>query len=145
MARAFEQSHAAYARKDGAAAKELSNEGKAHQSEMEHLNSEASAWIFRGEYSILFFLPPSCSVVHGTCDVSPSIENNQVRILLFLVKFPSMTYLVAFRAECPRRSIYTAFMSRRLSRTVITASLRHGREAIRRFALSSVRLILYLT
>jgi len=47
MARAFEQSHAAYAHKDGAAAKELSNEGKAHQREMERLNAEASAWIFR--------------------------------------------------------------------------------------------------
>ncbi|KAF8482758.1 hypothetical protein DFH94DRAFT_627155, partial [Russula ochroleuca] len=51
MARAFEQSHAAYARKDGAAAKELSNEGKAHQREMERLNAEASEWIFSGEYS----------------------------------------------------------------------------------------------
>jgi hypothetical protein len=50
MAQAFEESHAAYARKDGAAAKELSNEGKAHQKEMERLNAEASAWIFRGEY-----------------------------------------------------------------------------------------------
>lgn len=49
MARAFEESHAAYARKDGAAAKELSNQGKAHQKEMERLNAEASAWIFRGE------------------------------------------------------------------------------------------------
>jgi len=47
MARTFEQSHAAYARKDGAGAKELSNEGKAHQREMERLNAEASAWIFR--------------------------------------------------------------------------------------------------
>ncbi|KAI0276379.1 hypothetical protein BGY98DRAFT_706287 [Russula aff. rugulosa BPL654] len=47
MARAFEESHAAYARKDGAAAKELSNQGKAHQKEMERLNAEASAWIFR--------------------------------------------------------------------------------------------------
>jgi hypothetical protein len=54
MARAFEQSHAAYARKDGAAAKELSNEGKAHQREMERLNAEASEWIFSGEYSVLF-------------------------------------------------------------------------------------------
>jgi Domain of unknown function (DUF1771) len=51
MARAFEQSHAAYARKDGAGAKELSNEGRAHQ-EMERLNAEASTWIFRGEYSV---------------------------------------------------------------------------------------------
>ncbi len=55
MARAFEEGHAAYASKDGAAAKELSNEGKAHQREMERLNAEASAWIFRGEYS----RPPS--------------------------------------------------------------------------------------
>jgi len=47
MARAFEQSHEAYERKDGAAAKELSNEGKAHKREMERLNAEASAWIFR--------------------------------------------------------------------------------------------------
>jgi uncharacterized protein DUF1771 len=57
MARAFEEGHAAYARKDGAAAKELSNEGKAHQREMERLNAEASAWIFHGEYSRP--LPPS--------------------------------------------------------------------------------------
>jgi hypothetical protein len=57
MARAFEESHAAYARKDGAAAKELSNQGKAHQKEMERLNAEASAWIFRGGYpdSLLIF------------------------------------------------------------------------------------------
>jgi len=46
MAHAFEQSHAAYARKDGMAAKELSNEAKEHQREMERLNAEASAWIF---------------------------------------------------------------------------------------------------
>jgi hypothetical protein len=49
MARAFEESHAAYAHKDGAGAKELSNEGKVHQKEMDRLNAEASAWIFRGE------------------------------------------------------------------------------------------------
>ncbi|KAI9456617.1 hypothetical protein F5148DRAFT_984370, partial [Russula earlei] len=49
MALAFEQSHAAHARKDGAAAKELSDEAKEHQREMERLNAEASAWIFRGE------------------------------------------------------------------------------------------------
>ena len=54
MARAFEESHTAYARKDGAAAKELSNEGKAHQREMERLNAEASALIFRGELPFIF-------------------------------------------------------------------------------------------
>lgn len=47
MARAFEESHAAYGRGDGAAAKELSNQGKMHQREMGRLNAEASAWIFR--------------------------------------------------------------------------------------------------
>ncbi|KZT10608.1 Smr-domain-containing protein [Laetiporus sulphureus 93-53] len=46
MARCFEESHAAYARKDGARAKELSIEGKAHQREMERLNAQASEWIF---------------------------------------------------------------------------------------------------
>jgi len=46
MARAFEESHAAYARGDGAAAKDLSNQGKTHQREMERLNAEACAWIF---------------------------------------------------------------------------------------------------
>ena len=52
MARAFEESHAAYARGDGAGAKDLSNQGKSHQREMERLNAEASAWIFRGEPDI---------------------------------------------------------------------------------------------
>lgn len=42
-------------RKDGVAGKELSNEGKAHQREMERLDAEASAWIFRGEYAKYFF------------------------------------------------------------------------------------------
>jgi len=66
MARSFEESHAAYARKDGAAAKELSIEGKAHQKEMERLNAEASSWIFRGEYSYSILLsptPPSHSLI----------------------------------------------------------------------------------
>ena len=54
MARAFEQSHDAYARGDGAAAKALSNEGKERQREMERLNAEASAWIFRGARGVLF-------------------------------------------------------------------------------------------
>ncbi|KIK67073.1 hypothetical protein GYMLUDRAFT_92914 [Collybiopsis luxurians FD-317 M1] len=46
MARCFQQSHEAYASGDGAGAKELSNQGKAHQRKMEQLNKEASDWIF---------------------------------------------------------------------------------------------------
>lgn len=46
MAKAFEESHQAYARGDGALAKELSNKGKRHQAEMERLNREAAEWIF---------------------------------------------------------------------------------------------------
>lgn len=48
MARAFEASHQAYASGDGAGAKELSNQGKRHQAEMERLNREASEWIYVG-------------------------------------------------------------------------------------------------
>ncbi|EIM82692.1 DUF1771-domain-containing protein [Stereum hirsutum FP-91666 SS1] len=47
MSRCFEESHQAYEGGDGARAKELSNEGKRHKAEMERLNDEASAWIFR--------------------------------------------------------------------------------------------------
>lgn len=50
MVSCFERSHAAYEARDGALAKELSNEGKAHQHEMERLNAEASEWIFIGTY-----------------------------------------------------------------------------------------------
>jgi len=46
MARCFEESHEAYSRRDGARAKELSNQGKEHKLRMEELNSQASEWIF---------------------------------------------------------------------------------------------------
>lgn len=48
MAKSFQESHEAYARGDGAAAKELSNKGKEHQRKMEQLNKQASDWIFVG-------------------------------------------------------------------------------------------------
>ena len=48
MGRSFDEAHAAYESGDGARAKELSNAGKAAQREMERLNEEAAAWIFRG-------------------------------------------------------------------------------------------------
>lgn len=57
MAECFEKSHQAYARKDGASAKELSNQGKAHQRKMEQLNQEASDWIFTG---LLYLLTHHC-------------------------------------------------------------------------------------
>ncbi|TFK75272.1 DUF1771-domain-containing protein [Pluteus cervinus] len=47
MARCFQESHEAYARGDGAAAKALSNEGKAHRASMEQLNDQASHLVFR--------------------------------------------------------------------------------------------------
>ncbi|KAI0745430.1 hypothetical protein C8Q76DRAFT_703630 [Earliella scabrosa] len=47
MARNFDEAHRAYEGGDGARAKELSNAGKAAQREMERLNEEAAAWIFR--------------------------------------------------------------------------------------------------
>ena len=82
MAHAFELSHAAYARKDGAGAKELSNEGKANQREMERLNAEASAWIFRGELLFVFVSCKESSRIHAT---PPSFaENNRVWVFLVL-------------------------------------------------------------
>jgi len=48
MARCFKQSHEAYGRNERALAKELSEKGKQHERNMEALNAEASAWIFRG-------------------------------------------------------------------------------------------------
>jgi dsDNA-specific endonuclease/ATPase MutS2 len=56
MARCFDQSHAAYEAGDGARAKQLSEEGKAHQREMERLNTQASEWIFVGQSFSLFFV-----------------------------------------------------------------------------------------
>ncbi|KAN0091189.1 DUF1771 domain containing protein [Tylopilus felleus] len=47
MAQCFQQSHEAYNRRDGARAKELSEQGRQHQRAMKSLNAEASAWIFR--------------------------------------------------------------------------------------------------
>ena len=60
MASCFDRSHQAYENGDGALAKELSNEGKVHQREMERLNQEASEWIFvgascRGLFSLFYF------------------------------------------------------------------------------------------
>lgn len=46
MAKCFQESKAAYARGDGALAKELSVKGHRHEEEMERLNAEASKWIF---------------------------------------------------------------------------------------------------
>ncbi|KAJ8077120.1 hypothetical protein PM082_001548 [Marasmius tenuissimus] len=46
MAKCFQESKEAYAKGDGAGAKQLSNEGKEHQSKMESLNKQASDWIF---------------------------------------------------------------------------------------------------
>jgi len=48
MAQCFQQSHEAYARRDGALAKDLSNQGKEHQRNMEELNKQAGDWIFIG-------------------------------------------------------------------------------------------------
>lgn len=53
MARAFDESHKAYESRDGARAKELSNEGKEHQRKMNELNRQASDWIFIGMFRSL--------------------------------------------------------------------------------------------
>jgi hypothetical protein len=49
MAKSFDGSQEAYRRGDGALAKQLSEEGKRHQAEMNRLNQEAARWVYRGE------------------------------------------------------------------------------------------------
>ncbi|SJL10223.1 uncharacterized protein ARMOST_13607 [Armillaria ostoyae] len=46
MERCFNESREAYSRGNGAAAKELSKQGKNHKQKMEQLNKEASDWIY---------------------------------------------------------------------------------------------------
>jgi hypothetical protein len=50
MAQAFQRSQEAYVRGDGALAKQLSNEGKGHQNNMNSLNQQASDWIYLGAF-----------------------------------------------------------------------------------------------
>lgn len=63
MAQCFEESHTAYAAGDGARAKELSNQGKAHKAEMERLNAQASEWIFASASMSLSFARRGCGVL----------------------------------------------------------------------------------
>jgi hypothetical protein len=72
MARAFDESHAAYASGDGARAHELSEQGKRHQHDMERLNGEASQWIFVSEWSLSLF------VYRMYTDWTLLAENNEV-------------------------------------------------------------------
>lgn len=47
MKQKFDEAHRAYGRKDGARAKVLSNEGKAHQERRNQLNKQAAEWIYK--------------------------------------------------------------------------------------------------
>ncbi|KAI0690187.1 hypothetical protein C8T65DRAFT_745909 [Cerioporus squamosus] len=71
MARNFDEAHKAYESGDGARAKELSNAGKAAQQEMERLNEEAAAWIFRGVSAFIVFSSPDLTIY-----VFVLVENN---------------------------------------------------------------------
>ncbi|KAK0369307.1 smr domain-containing protein [Colletotrichum limetticola] len=61
---AFERSQQAYQSGDGAAAKELSNEGKRHAQKMEDYNRQASEFIFR-ENNAAGRVTGSCVDLHG--------------------------------------------------------------------------------
>lgn len=143
MARAFEESHAAYERRDGAGAKELSNQGKAHQREMERLNAEASVWIFRGEsdvfrpftsFTLHILIPCVCETVNRK---QPGRHN---RNLSKSGQITEVTWhlLVFFRIVDRGRSICTDFTSRKPSHTPTRAFLKREPGAIRRFTSSLV-------
>ena len=65
MAQAFEESQQAYQSGDGARAKALSEEGKAHKREMEALNAQASEWIFKGTHLSLYLYKNLTGCVHS--------------------------------------------------------------------------------
>lgn len=143
MAHAFELSHAAYARKDGAGAKELSNEGKAHQREMERLNAEASAWIFRGELLFVFVWSFRLYSLVLTDSCHAAVIRREQSCMGVFSPWPDdplddVVGQRAFRTATWGKLIYMDSTSRRLSRTLTKALLKHGREAIRSFASSSV-------
>jgi hypothetical protein len=71
MAKCFHESHEAYNRRDGALAKQLSNEGKEHQRKMEEYNRQASDWIFRGSWL------SSNNPIH-LAEMGAFLENNRV-------------------------------------------------------------------
>ena len=48
MAKCFHDSHEAYNQGDHALAKDLSEQGKEHEANMDRLNKQASDWIFVG-------------------------------------------------------------------------------------------------
>lgn len=74
MAQCFQESHDAYARGDGAGAKDLSNQGKDHQRKMEQLNKQASDWIYFGPFLHSFLATRSFSSQFR----SVNTENNKV-------------------------------------------------------------------
>jgi len=73
MAACFDRAHEAHERGDGAAAKELSNEGHAHQRKMEQLNQEAADWIFAANNAAS---PPGTIDLHGLY-VQESIDRTE--------------------------------------------------------------------
>ncbi|KAK5989165.1 Smr domain-containing protein C11H11.03c [Cladobotryum mycophilum] len=60
----YDRSHRAYENGDGAKAKELSNEGKAHDAKMKDFNRQASEYIFR-ENNAAGRVEPDCIDLHG--------------------------------------------------------------------------------
>ncbi len=71
MARYFSESHEAYNHGDGAAAKDLSNQGKSHKQKMEQLHKEASKWIYLSQCCDLSSLYLMWMLIF-------SVENNRV-------------------------------------------------------------------
>ncbi len=111
MAKCFEQSREAYSRRDGALAKQLSEEGKKHKAEMERLNKEASGWIFAGEYDVSqgFTYLLAEQPFYTICDF---IENNKVCFILWCLNAIKLNYIniaYNFRIMNPEKSIFMVY------------------------------------
>ncbi|EJU04270.1 DUF1771-domain-containing protein [Dacryopinax primogenitus] len=76
MSACFDRAHETYESGDGAAAKQLSNEGRAHKEKMEQLNREAADWIFAANNSSS---PPGTIDLHGLY-VQEAIERTELAL-----------------------------------------------------------------
>lgn len=143
MARCFEESHTAYARGEGARAKELSNEGKTHQREMERLNAQASEWIFVGAYAVTnvpssparAFALTTLHVLY--MDFVQKITRSGIPHFL-----PQSLYFPGDRSRIasPERWTCTVCMSRKPSHTQTEQYKKRDRREIPSYISSSVRI-----
>ena len=135
MGKCFDGSQDAYRRGDGALAKKLSEEGKAHQAEMNRLHKEAARWVYNGECDSFLCYHQWGSQLIIYCAICLVLENNKVRSSRFLSLLHCSAEDICsfFRTGNPEKSTYMVYSSRRLSTLLRKRSRVLAHEVIKRF------------